>query len=231
MAQFYAYVHARPETVDAAGIFYVGKGGKGRSHDFSDRNPYYAHVVNKHGENSILVGRFECSTEEFALELERGLIKTLKRMGVKLTNMTDGGEGVSGYLHTESARKQMSLQRKGRTHKPETLRKMSLSRLGHNNGFYGKRHSEETVLKISEAKSGKPGPWLGKCRADSTKKKIAETLTGRPGRPHTIESRLKISRAHTGKAGKPPSDETKKKLSDAAKAAWARKKLETGPKD
>jgi hypothetical protein len=224
MAQFYAYVHARAEAVDASAVFYVGKGCGKRSHDFSARNPYHGNVIGKYGEESILAGRFDCSTEKFALELEKGLIKTLKRMFVKLTNMTEGGEGVSGYSHTDSARKLMSAQRKGRTHAPETLEKMSLSRSGANNSFYGKHHSEETALKISEAKIGKPGPWLGKTRDALTRVKISKSLRGKPGRPHTEFSKAKISAAKIGVKRPPLSEETRKKLSESISANWAKRK-------
>jgi hypothetical protein len=39
----------------------------------------------------------ECSTEEFAFLLEKGLIKTLIRNGYELCNFTSGGEGISGW--------------------------------------------------------------------------------------------------------------------------------------
>lgn len=101
MSEYYAYVHARPSTLDASGIFYVGKGSGRRAYSFNRRaqNPYYANVVEKNG--SPLIGKLECSSEAIAFELERGLIKCLRKMGVKLTNLSDGGEGQSGYKFSE----------------------------------------------------------------------------------------------------------------------------------
>ena len=223
-SQFYAYVHARPDTADASGIFYVGKGKGRRSHDFLARNYHHGNVIGKYGEDIILVGRFDCSSEELALDLEKGLIKALRRAGVKLTNMTEGGEGISGYSHTEEARMLMSEQRKGRMHKPETLEKMSKAHISENNHFYGKNHTEESKLKISVAKTGSPGFWLGKTRDPLTRAKISEFLMGKPGRPHTDEAKTKISTAQKGRKQKPVSEETRKKLSQSSIISWSKRK-------
>src|SRR5690349_5741469 len=112
---FYSYVHARPNTTNVSGIFYVGKGNYNRSSSVTRRNPYHRNIVNKYGKENILVGRIECSTEDIAFELEKGLIKCLKRMNVKLTNMTDGGDGVTGsQSKTDEWRKRHSEIMKGR---------------------------------------------------------------------------------------------------------------------
>lgn len=109
-----AYVHARPNTVDTNGIFYVGKGRMYRARKIGRLNAHYINIVNKYGKENILVGSFDCSTEGIAFELEKGLIKCLKRMGVKLSNATLGGDGVSGYTHTEEWRSKHSAAMKGK---------------------------------------------------------------------------------------------------------------------
>lgn len=114
---YLAYVHARPNTTSADHIFYVGKGSKKRAYDLRpstrSSNKHHANIVKKYGRDNVLVGTIECSSEEIALELERGLIKCLRRMGVDLTNKTDGGEGVSGYVAPDDLRKRLSeIQRK-----------------------------------------------------------------------------------------------------------------------
>ena len=115
----YAYVHARPDAVDAAGIFYVGKGRGSRSNALPARNRYHGFVLDKHGAENILVGKIECSSDEIAFELERGLVKCLRRAGVQLTNMTDGGDGTTGYVVTEEGRKRRSDHMKARWADPE----------------------------------------------------------------------------------------------------------------
>ncbi len=92
-ATYFAYVHARPDTVDAYGIFHVGKGNLKRTTEFNDRNADYKKVVKEIGKENVLIGRLECSSEQTAFELERNLIKRLRIMGVDLTNETEGGQG------------------------------------------------------------------------------------------------------------------------------------------
>jgi hypothetical protein len=104
-----AYVHARPD----GGVFYVGKGSTKRSLDFkNNRNNHYLNIVKKHGSDNILVGCLPCSSEEISFDLEKGLIKCLRRMGVELANRTDGGEGVSGYRFDSTQRQVISVRTK-----------------------------------------------------------------------------------------------------------------------
>lgn len=91
------------------GIFYVGKGSCRRARSVKHRNKYHASIVSKHGEDNILIGTLECSNEQTAFELEKGLIKCLTRSGVKLANMTIGGEGASGNKGSEKQRQHMIL--------------------------------------------------------------------------------------------------------------------------
>lgn len=105
---FYAYIHVKPEAVDVSGVFYVGKGFKGRHRPLPARNRHHGFVLAKYGAENILTGKLDCSSEEISFELERGLIKCLKRAGAPLTNMTDGGEGSSGYVMTDEAKAKIS---------------------------------------------------------------------------------------------------------------------------
>lgn len=106
---YFAYVHAKPKTINSSGIFYVGK-GKGKRHlDLMARNRFHGFVTDKHGKSNILIGKIDCSSEEIAFELEKGLIKCLRRAGVDLTNMTDGGDGSSGYVMPQAVKDKMSI--------------------------------------------------------------------------------------------------------------------------
>ncbi len=71
------------------------------------RNKYHAAIIKKHGAENILVGTIACSTETIAFELEASLIKCLKRMGVKLSNMSSGGEGSAGVPASKNQRLKM----------------------------------------------------------------------------------------------------------------------------
>ena len=65
-------------------------------------------------------------------------------------NFTAGGDGVSGYRHTEEAKNKMSEAKKRENLSEETKKKLSLANIGENNPMYGRRHSEETKKKMSE---------------------------------------------------------------------------------
>lgn len=221
---FYAYVHVRPGA-DANGAFYVGKGRGRRSHDFARRNPYHQRIIDKHGPENIEVARLDCSDEATAFELERGLIKCLRRMGVSLTNVTEGGEGVSGLRHSSEAKAKMSKTRKGREHKTETKAKMSEGRLGERNAFFGQTHSEEAKSKISKTKKANPTRyWLGEKRDPEVGRKISAALKGRVGRKHTEATKAKMSAAQKGRSNPPVSEETRAKLSAAVKEIWRKRK-------
>jgi hypothetical protein len=95
-----------------------------------------------------------------------------KEDGGLLCNLTLGGDGVLGIVHTKEARKKMGAPNKGKTisewqkqktsefHKgrkrsEETKKKMSKSALGEKNSRYGTKASEETRQKmIDSAKRG-----------------------------------------------------------------------------
>lgn len=189
MTMFCAYVHARPTTVDATGIFYVGKGRARRAQDLSHRNPHHANVVAKYGAENILFGKIECSSEEVAFELEKGLIKCLRRMGVQLTNQTDGGEGVSGLVFSEESKAKISKAGLGRRFSEEHKAKIG-------DAGRGRTHSEESKVKISEARRGVPSPRKGVSLSEAIRQKIRAANLGKRATPITIE---KLSKARKGR--------------------------------
>ena len=93
--KFYVYVHRRLDTGE---IFYVGKGCRGRASSSTGRNPYWKSVVDKVGfESEILVKDL---SESSAYSFEREMISLLRKLNIKLTNLSDGGEGgASGYKY------------------------------------------------------------------------------------------------------------------------------------
>lgn len=110
---FYAHLHAKPNASTVYDIFYVGKGAGGRAQNMSARNPFHGNTVAKYGKDHIVVSKISCSSEQLAFELETGLIKCLRIMGVSLTNLTDGGEGISGYKFSPTARKTKAFRATG----------------------------------------------------------------------------------------------------------------------
>lgn len=177
---FYAYVHARPFTVDASGIFYIGKGKGDRFKDFSHRNFYHKNIVKKHGKENILISRIECSNESISKELEIGLIKCFKSMQVNLANFTSGGEGLSGFKHREETKQKQRNAKLGKPRSEETKLKLRIANLGKPGTFSGKKHSEETKLKISLSRLGKPNPSASKKMEQWIKDKISQTKLLKP---------------------------------------------------
>lgn len=191
---FCAYIHA-----DADGApFYVGKGQNGRSRSFRNRSAHYAAFIEQLGSENVLVGELLCSTEAVAFELERGLIKCLKRTGASLLNRTSGGQGSSGVFRSADTRKRMSLAQKGRAGHPqtaETRAKIALALTGvkRSDDFCdkvrartkGRFVSQETRDKISAANSGKVRPQCA----------IAASSAKNLGSKRSIETRIKMAEA------------------------------------
>lgn len=200
---FYTYAHYKPDGT----IFYIGKGKGARAYTKQGRNAFWHNTIKKHPEYKVEI-LAHWKTEREALDHEIFLIDTFKSLGFVLTNLTFGGEGISGFKQSE-----------------ETKQKMSLVRQGDKNHFFGRSHTEETKKAISEKKKENPTTfWAGKIRSEETNKKISLALLGKQGRPHTEETKKKLSVAHTGKKQAPPSEETRKKISEAIKASWDKRR-------
>jgi group I intron endonuclease len=180
MSGFYAYVHARPGAFDATSVFYVGKGRRDRMRDFSHRNQHHKNIVTKHGRENILAGKLECSDESTAMLLEQGLIKHLRRMGVKLANVTAGGEGLSGHRHSEATKAKMRAAATGRPRSEATKAKLRAANLGKQGTFTGKTHSDEARAKISAARKGKPNPSARRACLDEVRARISATKLSKP---------------------------------------------------
>jgi hypothetical protein len=132
---FYAYIHCKPDGTP----FYVGKGDEARvSYKKRHHNNHHMNILLKYGEENILVGKSECSSEEISFELERGLIKRLRKMGVPIVNLTEGGDGTRGAVRS-----------------PEARAKMALGKIG-NKWNCGREYSTETRRKKSRSLGGTP---------------------------------------------------------------------------
>ena len=161
---FYVYEHIR---LDTGAIFYVGKGTLKRLTAARNRNRYWRNVVNKCGGFEARK-TFEHVDEELVLLAEVEKIDQLKRLGYKLCNITNGGEGTSGMVHTPESRAKIGIphskesyaraleKRKLLKISDETRKKFSLARAGNKNVMYGKTHSESARERISVARLTAP---------------------------------------------------------------------------
>lgn len=202
---YFAYIHAKPNTVDASGIFYVGKGKGGRSHDLSPRNRHHGFVVNKYGKSNILIGKFEVSSEQIAFELEIGLIKCLRRMGVELTNQTDGGDGISGFKASPEQLVRYSETAKEVGARPEVIAARSKATTELNLARWA---DPEYKARTSAAMTGKP-------KTMSAKAIEARRVNGQHST--SDEARAKVGEASKRNWADP---EFRAKMSLKRKAAW-----------
>lgn len=93
---FYVYEHIRNDT---NAIFYVGKGKANRASSTRNRNRYWENIVSKSNGFIVRIVAKDLD-EELAYLTEKERIDQLKRLGIKLANINDGGAGVgSGDKH------------------------------------------------------------------------------------------------------------------------------------
>lgn len=194
---FYVYEHWRP---DKDVPFYVGK-GKGSRAEKLTRNTHYSRVVTKLSKLGMCVEiRMVESglSEQAAFDLEMDRIVFWKQSGVKLTNITNGGEGCSGLVHSEKTRAKLRAIRKQQgPHSEATRKKMRLAQAG-------RKPSEATRAAVSLS---------NRLRVFSpeTRRRIGLASASRKN-PCSPETRVKI-----GVANKNPSAETRAKMSASAK--------------
>ncbi len=209
---FYVYLHRRASD---GRVFYVGKGTGPRAWVWHNRNPYWCNTKEKHGlEVEIAI----CGiSEQEAFAHEKRMIENLLFEGHPLTNLTAGGEGMSGYQYTDEHRRKLSEAGKGRTRTDAEIEKWRKSRAGWS-------PSDDTRQKISESLTGrKRGKTpqsvrdkiakanTGKFHSDETRAKISASKSGAPARPEDVEKRTRSRMAK----GYKHSAETKAKIGAA----------------
>jgi len=241
--------------------FYVGKGSGGRFHIYrhlSNGQLFLKRKIRKIGADNVKIHFLHKNlTETEAFQFETFYIGFYGRRDLgegTLCNLTDGGEGGSGYKYSEEAKRKISERQKGRKfskktrqkmsessknkkHSKEALQKMSKATKGKNNPMYGKKHSKKTKMRISDANKGKK-------HSEETRQKISEANKGENnamygthrkgkdnpmyGKTHTEKAKRKMSEAKKGQIpwikGKHHSEETRRKMSKAKKLYLAKKK-------
>lgn len=139
--KFYVYTHRRASD---GVIFYVGKGQTNRAYRKDGRNQHWRNIVAKYG-YTIVIEKANLSDGE-AATYEIELIASIGREN--LCNKTDGGDGMSGYIHTDEGKRKISEAHKGKPRPVESVEKMRAAKRG-------KKLSEETKRKMSEARKGR----------------------------------------------------------------------------
>lgn len=178
--RYYVYEHWRP---DKDVCFYVGKGIRNRANDLkTGRNPYHLKIQAKLARLGMCVEvrlAAEALTNEESLAFEVERIAFWKGMGVKLANLTLGGEGTKGLKRSKEWCEALGNRMRGRRHTAETIAKMSVA-------SRGRVTSAETKQKQSEG-----------VRATWTPERRAAWAIAKSGKKHSLESRQKMSGVHS----------------------------------
>lgn len=119
---YYVYQHTFEN-----GMIYVGKGKGPRAYVFkSSRNRFWRAVQAKYGDPVVTFAIKDCD-EELAFLGEQELVHVLRMRGTRLINLTEGGEGTSGYRYTEEQLADVRARRAEYMRRPEVRQKYAES--------------------------------------------------------------------------------------------------------
>jgi hypothetical protein len=134
--EYYTYAYLREDGTP----YYIGKGKNRRAFD---RKKHTVFVPSK----DRIIFLKQNLTEEQSIRHEIYMIAVFGRKDLGtgiLHNKTDGGDGCSGYFHSEKHKKRMSKLQTKRWSKDGEKDKIR----GKNNPFFNKSHSEDSKIKI-----------------------------------------------------------------------------------
>ena len=158
----YLYRHIR---IDKNEPFYIGIGSDSnyqRANSRKNRNNHWESIVEKTDYRVDIV--LDDISYEFAKQKEIEFIDIYKRKedNGTLCNITKGGDGVLGLIHTKESKEKMSDANKGKVISEYHKKKISEC-------HKGKVVSEETRAKMSEKSIGEKNPMYGKKRSEYAK--------------------------------------------------------------
>lgn len=203
---YYIYCLYRPDGRPC----YIGKGKGNRIGDHeryarSNKNHYnrlLGSIIKQAGGKLEKKKLFENLTEKQAFFLEKYVIQSLGRQanGGPLANLTDGGEGVSGHVHSEETRRVLSEKAKGHIPWNVGIPATDETKAKQRNAKLGTKHTPEQRANRSAALKGIP-------RTDEWKARIGDG-----------NRRRHAERSSEAKAAKD------RKIADAHNRKWAEKR-------
>lgn len=148
---FYVYAH---RSICDGSLFYIGKGKGKRAYYTSNRSDKWRKLSLDGYEVEIVASGM---TNDDALDLERLLVDEAIDSGYKLANQCRGGQGCSGFKHSQEHRERLS--KNNPMHRSEIREKVSgdnswMRKNGHK--VAGWKQTDSARKKISESKIGKP---------------------------------------------------------------------------
>lgn len=169
---YYVYMYLREKDSENGPVgspYYIGKGRAQRA--------FRAHRVRVPKDLKLIVLVKTGMLNDEAMLFERELIQFYGRINIStgcLANLTDGGEGNSGWKMRDSTREKIRAKAVGRLRSEEACKKHAELMTGEWNPFFGKTHTEETRQRWSQTRKGKPrGPM-----SVDHKRKIAAARLG-----------------------------------------------------
>ena len=176
----YLYRHIR---LDKNEPFYIGIGSdeKYKRAYSKKRSKFWKNIISKTNYEVEIV--LDNLTWEEACKKEKEFIKLYGRKDLNegsLVNMTDGGDGICGYKHTEIAKNKIAKNWMGDNNPMKKIK-----RFGSLNNHYGKKHSNEAIEKMK-------GP------RKSLRKQKSEIQKQNMKKPKSEDHRKNISIGHIG---------------------------------
>ena len=183
--RYYVYAYLRTNGTP----YYIGKGCNNRAYT------KHRHISVPKNKSRIVFLETHLSNVG-ACALERRYILWYGRKNTNtgiLINLTDGGEGCEGHIHSEETKARISDQVREKT---KGIPKSSEHRTKLSDALKGKAKSSEHRAKLSAINKGENNPNYGKKRSLETRAKQSSAMKGRK---LTSEHRAKLSTARKGK--------------------------------
>jgi len=192
MSIYYVYAYLREHSSpngEAGTPYYIGKGKKYRTH-----HPHTNCGAKPPKDKKFILKIFDGLSNKEACSLEIALIRIFGRLDLGtgcLRNRTNGGQGISGWKHSEETKRKMRESAIGKTMSAVAKKKMSDVKKGKKPiaTTKGMKFSEGTRKKMSKSRTGQK-------RTDAAKKKISDSKIGHKnpmfGKTHSDEYKARL---------------------------------------
>ena len=147
MSNYCVYAHLKKNTDE---VFYIGKGIPSRPAEIKGRSDFWEHVYSKHGRDIKLLHTGLADNTAKALEIFWIAVYGRRNINTGcLVNLTNGGDGMSGYKPT-----------------PESIEKTRISNLGNTHAVGNKSNTGRTHSRGFESHVNQLGNKSSKYKGD-----------------------------------------------------------------